>query len=780
MKNYNLQILSPYEFEMLSRDLLQKHLNIYLESFGEGQDGGIDLRCSKGEYLVVQAKRYKDFASLFSNLKLEQIKVEKLKPERYIITTSASLSPGNKKNIKDLFKPYIKSNEDIFGKEDLNNLLTSFPEVEKNYYKLWLASIDVLNNILHSQVINQSKFLLDEIQEKIGVYVQNNSFQEALSVIKSNNYVIISGSPGIGKTTLAEMLVFHLISKGMEEFVFLSDSINDGFKLFSENKRQIFLFDDFLGRNFLQNSLPTNEEKQILRFINKIQSSSNKILIFTTREYILNQAKQKFDLFEKDLSKCVLDISKYSTLVKAKILYNHLFINEIPFEYVDEIIKQNYLFKIVKHTNYNPRIIESFTQKKLWEETTTKEFPSKLIGLFDDPFLVWQHVYENQISSISRVALNSILISGNEIDYNQLFNQVKCYINENKNSFDFNVNNHNFKLAIRELENSLIQINKNYDGSLIVQYQNPSIQDFLVNYINKDIIAKEYLINSILYLRPSLNIFNSQPDSFLKQKISLDSGLLEQLQTKIIERFENYEVDSKLPKYSQPGQDDDFIIKLFLFFDFFKIKNNNNSKIFIQNNFEKVIYSENITHKSIYEFTQLLIWFYDEEKFDSERILLNLSGCFWDYDDLGYLYEIKGLFESKFESYEENAEDIIGDIIYDIVYGITNTDTEEIEDLKSNIDELKSIEEDFHYNVENEIDEINSKIKKIEQEEQNSYYDDFYDEFPDADFPQRVSYIDGSLSSYISSQEEKESERTSYEKSRDETEIINDLFKSLE
>lgn len=779
MKNYYLGILSPYEFEMLSRDLLQKHLDIYLESFGEGQDGGIDLRCSKGEYLVVQAKRYKDYKSLFFNLKKEQTKVEKLKPERYVITTSVSLSPENKENIRKLFTPYIISNEDIFGKEDLNNLLANFPEVEKNYYKLWLASVDVLNNILHSQVINQSKFLLDEIQEKIGVYVQTNSFQESLSIIKSNNYVIISGSPGIGKTTLAEMLVFHLLSKGMEEFVFLSDSINDGYKFYNENKRQIFLFDDFLGRNFLQNSLPTNEEKQILRFINKIQSSSNKILIFTTREYILNQAKQKFDVFEKDLSKCILDISKYSTLVKAKILYNHLFVNEIPFEYVDEIINQNYLFKIISHTNYNPRIIESFTQNKLWKETTTKEFPSKLISLFDDPFLVWQHVYENQISSISRIVLNSILISGNEIEYNQLFNQVKCYIHENKNSFDFNVNNHNFKLAIRELENSLIQINKNYGGSLIVQYQNPSIQDFLVNYINKDIIAKEYLINSILYLRPSLNIFNSQPDSSLKQKISLDSGLLEQLQTKIIERFENYEVDSKLPKYSRPSQDDDFVIKLFLFFDFFKIKNNN-SKLFLQKNFEDIIYSENITNKSIYEYTMLLIWIYDEEKFDSERILLNLSGCFWDYDDLAYLYEIKGLFEGEFESYEENADDIIGDIIYDIVYDITNTDTEEIEDLKSNIDQLKSIEEDFDYNVENEIDQINSKIRNIEQEEQYRYYDDFYDEFPDADFPQRVSYTDGSLSKYISRQEEKESQRTSYEKPRDETDIINDLFKSLE
>ncbi|MDH7914359.1 restriction endonuclease [Winogradskyella sp. SYSU M77433] len=777
MKNYNFQILSPYEFEMLSRDLIQLHLNVFLESFGEGQDDGIDLRCSKGDYIVIQAKRYKNFSSLLFNLKKEQLKVEKLKPERYILTTSCSLSPGNKEIIKELFKPYIKSNEDILGKEDLNNLLTKFPSIEKNFYKLWLASVDVLNNILNSQIINQSKFLLEDIQEKIGVYVENNSFEEALSVIKTNNYVIISGSPGIGKTTLAEMLVFHLLSKGMEEFVFLSDSINDGYKFYNDSKRQIFLFDDFLGRNFLQNTLPTNEEKQILRFINKIQSSSNKVLIFTTREYILNQAKQKFDVFEKDFSKCILDITKYSTIVKAKILYNHLSINEMPFEYVDEIIKQGYLLKIIKHANYNPRIIESFTQRKLWKETKPSEFPSKLINLFDAPFLVWEHVYENQISPISRMVLNSILISGNEIEYDQLFKQVKTYSEQNKDSFDFTVNNHNYKLSIRELENSLIQINKNHDGSLIIQYQNPSIQDFLVSYINKDKVAINYLINSLHFLRPSLNIFSQKSDLFSKQKIILDNRLSGCLQGKLLDRFNKLEVDSKLPKYSKPSEDDNYIIKLFLIFDFFKPENDIVDS-FIQNKIEDVIYSENITNRSIYEFTQLLIWFYDCEKFDSEKILLNISGCFWDYDDLGYLYEIKGLFEDEFENYTENAEDIIGDIIYDIAYGIANTDSDEIEDLRSYIDQLRLIEDDFHYNVDNEIDEINSKIRRIEEEEFR-LQDDFYDEFPDAYFPQRVSYIDGSLSSYISNQEEKESRRESYENPRDETEIINDLFKSL-
>lgn len=154
MKNYDFNILSPYEFELLSRDLLQLHLNIFLESFGEGTDQGIDLRHSKGELLIVQAKRYKTFSSLFTNLRKELEKVKKLNPERYILATSISLSPDNKSKIKELFSPYIKYDEDILGREDFNNLLNLFPTVEKNFHKLWLSSVDILNEIFNNQIIN--------------------------------------------------------------------------------------------------------------------------------------------------------------------------------------------------------------------------------------------------------------------------------------------------------------------------------------------------------------------------------------------------------------------------------------------------------------------------------------------------------------------------------------------------------------------------------------------------------------------------------------------------
>jgi len=41
---YDFKLLSAYDFEILVRDLLQKHLGIFLQSFKSGRDQGIDLR----------------------------------------------------------------------------------------------------------------------------------------------------------------------------------------------------------------------------------------------------------------------------------------------------------------------------------------------------------------------------------------------------------------------------------------------------------------------------------------------------------------------------------------------------------------------------------------------------------------------------------------------------------------------------------------------------------------------------------------------------------------
>ncbi|WP_405183324.1 restriction endonuclease [Nocardia sp. NBC_01377] len=44
LPDYDFHTLSPTDFELLTRDLLREKIGVELEAFGQGPDGGVDLR----------------------------------------------------------------------------------------------------------------------------------------------------------------------------------------------------------------------------------------------------------------------------------------------------------------------------------------------------------------------------------------------------------------------------------------------------------------------------------------------------------------------------------------------------------------------------------------------------------------------------------------------------------------------------------------------------------------------------------------------------------------
>jgi ATP-dependent exoDNAse (exonuclease V) alpha subunit len=223
MANYDFKSLSPIDFEELTRDLLQRELNITLETFKAGKDNGIDLRYSTNDHsnkTIIQAKHYivSGYNKLLQNLKKELEKVKKINPKSYIISTSVPLNPQNKEDIQKLFHPFIQKSADIYGSGDLNNLLGKFPEIEKQHYKLWLSSSNVLELILKQEIFARSFCLEEEIKQSINMFVETSSINEALNILEKQKFLIIKGEPGIGKTTLAKQVIYRLISEDYEIF----------------------------------------------------------------------------------------------------------------------------------------------------------------------------------------------------------------------------------------------------------------------------------------------------------------------------------------------------------------------------------------------------------------------------------------------------------------------------------------------------------------------------------------------------------------------------------
>jgi len=516
MPEYNFLNLSPPEFEELSRDLLQKSLSIYLESFTNGKDGGIDFRHSASETadIIVQAKRYQQFDTLLKVLEKDELcKVKKLAPKRYILTTSVGLTPKQKTDIKKLMSPYILNSSDIYGRDDLNNLLGLYPEVEKDHFKLWLSSINILEKVLHSKVLNQSNFEEEKIRETVKVYVENDSYFDALEIIRNKKYVIISGTPGIGKTTLARILVYHYLANGFDEFVYLSDSIDDAYTSYKEQVKQVFLFDDFLGRNFLDKQLSNNEEQRIVRFIEKINKSNHKVLLLTTREYILAQAKLRYDIFDNpslEFAKCVIDLSKYTKLVKAKILYNHLFFSKIDASYIQNLLADKAYEKIIDHKNYSPRIIETATNRDVWGTIPPNDFASMLLQFLTYPESIWKHVYESQITRLSQCMLLNLLTLGTPVTLEDLKLQTQSFAKRHQDKYGLRFSNIDFKKSLKELENTFISISKDSINHFAVDYANPSVQDFLVNYFKGESDQLEDVLQTAMYFGQIFHVFTER------------------------------------------------------------------------------------------------------------------------------------------------------------------------------------------------------------------------------------------------------------------------------
>lgn len=313
MSAYDFTGLSPSDFELLCQDLLSVNFGVPLQTFTTGRDKGIDLRHApvSGKEWVVQCKHFarSGFAKLRSHLATKELpKIKKFKPSRYILATSVGLSPGNVDELFSILSPYCRSKHDIIGRDDLNALLRSNPTVERAHFKLWLTSEAVLSRVLHNDVFVQSLLTEEEIKQRLGLYVHTESFDAARSKLDDERVCILSGVPGVGKTTLAELLLVEYLAQDWE-VIAIHQNVKEGQRLFrlDKNAKQVFYYDDFLGQISTGEKLGKNEDRALLQLVQSVSRTKNKRFILTTREYILAQAK----IEHEHLARSKIDLHKF-------------------------------------------------------------------------------------------------------------------------------------------------------------------------------------------------------------------------------------------------------------------------------------------------------------------------------------------------------------------------------------------------------------------------------------------------------------------------------------
>jgi len=502
--------LSPLDFEILSKDLLEEELGIQLENFREGRDKGIDLRYAplinkgksseKSYQLIVQCKRYSKFSDLKSSLKNKELtKIVELNPDRYILTTSVSLTPQQVDELKTILSPYVNSTGDIYGRERLNRLLHNHQEVERRHVKLWATSTGVLESIINASTHIISQEEVNRTIRAAKLYVRNPSFDEALSILQKHKVCIISGLPGIGKTTLARMLLLYFNKKKFD-IVKIERDIHEARSVSYHNRPRFYYYDDFLGQTAQADKLNKNEDQALLDFMASVKESENSILVLTTREYILNQAKLHYEKLDREKFNhrtCVIDLSKYSRKIRAEILYNHLHFSDLPRTHLESLVKGRGYLKVIDHENYNPRLVELLTSSTWVGDAPSKEYPEIFLNNLDNPSAIWNHAFNNQLSATARHLLFVLttlpvkVVSEHLERAFKLFHKAQCSTYEIPNSAS------DYLKSLKELDGTFITTSKDA-GFLLVSFQNPSVRDFMQNILLEGEILED-LIDSLTF-----------------------------------------------------------------------------------------------------------------------------------------------------------------------------------------------------------------------------------------------------------------------------------------
>jgi hypothetical protein len=511
---YRISHIGWYNFELLVQTLLKAVIGPGVTSFGGSKDKGRDAEFDgpakfpapdyqwTGKW-VFQVK-YVDFeeqgvdaarSSLKSSFRseLERILPMRQKVANYVLLTDVPLTAQSREDLEEVAHVSgFKGNFACVDGKEICQFLDIYGDIRRAFPQLLgLADLDV---IVNRDLYARSQAYLEVWQPRLATYVQTEAHAKALSLLKKKHFIVLDGPPEAGKTTIAAALALIHATDGFE--VIDVRTSNDVFRVPDERgtrqkkrgKKALFVADDAIGSISLVPARADEWSRDLPGIIRQL--SENRLLVWTARRYILEEALAKSRLDDAIAefprpNEVLVEVGKLSLMQKAEMLYNHAKQANLSAE--SRKVVRDHALEIASHPNFTPLRISQLTNIVL------KSAP---VGT-NDPPVTWQAVAEflsnpsekwiqafRELSQSEQILLSSILDFEGNVAPRDLRANYEIRVSKRGGG------HLSFEECINRLDHSFLTVTSSHGGEQLVSLQHPSLRDMLLLHLRGDADAR--------------------------------------------------------------------------------------------------------------------------------------------------------------------------------------------------------------------------------------------------------------------------------------------------
>lgn len=221
---------------------------------------------------------------------------------------------------------------------------------------------------------------------------------------------------------------------------------------------------------------------------------------------------------------CVLELGDYSTAQRARILYNHLHFSDLPPEYCDEMLHDDFFLTVIKHDNFSPRIIEWLASYTRLHAVPAAAYQQHVAKLLASPDSIWAHAFNHQISDAARHVLISFYTLGQWVETSRVEPAFLALHHHAAQKYNRPIWSRDFRHALQELDGAFLTYRTGY-----ASFINPSVRDFLGLTISGDPeLARDVIVSAIRFKQVTSlwELAQAKPDSATMSMFNADTALL--------------------------------------------------------------------------------------------------------------------------------------------------------------------------------------------------------------------------------------------------------------